>query len=72
MGMKPDIEAQLRQAVLDAGISRYQLADLSGVTEGQLSRFVRRERTLTLPAAAKVAVVLGLELRPAKRQQKGR
>ena len=70
--MKPDIEAQLRQAVLDAGISRYQLADLSGVTEGQLSRFVRRERTLTLPAAAKVAVVLGLELRPAKRQQKGR
>jgi len=72
MGMKPDIEAQLRQAVLDAGISRYQLADLSGVTEGQLSRFVRRERTLTLPAAAKVAVVLGLELRPAKQQQKGR
>ena len=52
-------------------MTRYQLAKLSGVSEGQLVRFVRGDRTITLASAAKLAEVLGLELRP-KKKQKGR
>lgn len=48
-------------------LSRYRISKLSGVSEGQLSRFVMdkddpRHRTLTLTSAARVAEVLGLDL----------
>jgi plasmid maintenance system antidote protein VapI len=59
-----DIEQQLKKAVLDSDMSRYRLAKESGLLESQLSYFVNDKRTLTLPAAAKLARVLGLELRP--------
>ena len=62
-----DIEQQLKSAVLEADMSRYQIAKLSGVSEAQLSYFVNDIRSLTLPAAAKLAQALGLELRPIKK-----
>jgi transcriptional regulator with XRE-family HTH domain len=62
-----NIEQRLRRAVLESGLSRYQIARISGVSEAQLSFFVNRKRTLTLPVAAKLAEALGLELRPKKR-----
>jgi plasmid maintenance system antidote protein VapI len=61
-----DIEQRLRRAVLESELSRYQIAKISGVSEAQLSFFVNGKRTLTLPVAAKLAEVLGLELRPKK------
>ena len=64
MGLKPNIEEKLRRAIIDADISRYRLAKLSGVTEGALSHFVNRNRTITLTTAAKLAAVLDLELTP--------
>ena len=72
---KHDIEDQLRAAILASDMSRYRLAKLSDVSEGQLSRFVMdkddpRHRTLTLTSAARVAEVLGLEL--TTRKKKGR
>lgn len=68
-----NIEDQLRAAILASDMSRYRLSKLSGVSEGQLSRFVMdrddpRHRTLTLASAARVAEVLGLELRPKRRK----
>jgi transcriptional regulator with XRE-family HTH domain len=57
-----DIEKQLKQAVLKSNMSRYRIARESGLTESQLSYFVNDQRTLTLPAAAKLANTLGLEL----------
>ncbi|HUX00981.1 MAG TPA: helix-turn-helix transcriptional regulator [Phycisphaerae bacterium] len=72
MAKKTDIEDQLRQAILQAGMSRYALWKLSGVTEAVLSRFVNRSRTIRLDTAAKLAEVLGLELTPKRRARKGK
>jgi len=58
------LEAQLRQAMADSGMAQKELSVLSGVDPGQLSRFTKGERTLTLRSAEKIASVLGLELRP--------
>ena len=66
MGKTRDItrlEAQLRQAIADSGMSPSQVGALCGVDPGQLSRFVRGERTLILRSADKIASLLGLELR---------
>ena len=66
------IEDQLRQAILNAGITRYRIGKLSGVSETSLSFFVAGKRSLRLDMAAKIAAVLGLELRPAERRQAGK
>ncbi len=58
----PDIIGQLREAVSGSGLSLSEIARRAGLSEGQMSRFMRAERTLTLPAAAKVCTVLGLQL----------
>ncbi|MDD5050967.1 MAG: helix-turn-helix transcriptional regulator [Candidatus Pacebacteria bacterium] len=60
--MSKDIEQKLRAAIVKSEMSRYRISQLSGVGQAQLSLFVNRKRTLTLPAAAKLAKVLGLEL----------
>ena len=73
MAKKPvNIADQLKRAILASGMSRYRISKLSGVSEGQLSRFVMakndpRHRTLTLESAARVAAVLGLQLSPKKK-----
>jgi transcriptional regulator with XRE-family HTH domain len=64
------IEEQLRQAIETSRLSRGELAALAKVDEGQLSRFVRRERSLKLSTAAALAAALGLELRPIRRPNK--
>ena len=46
-----------------AGENRSQRV-IPGVSEGALSNFVNRHRSLTLTTAAKLAKALGLELRP--------
>ena len=57
-----NIEDALRQAILKDARSRYELARLSGVSQAQLSVFVRGKQTITLSTAAKLAKVLGLRL----------
>ena len=63
---REDIERQLRRAVSESSMSRYQIAKESGISQAQLSYFVNSKRTLTLPVAARLAEALGLELRPKK------
>ncbi len=69
-----DIEKRLKQALIESKVSRYRIAKESGLTESQLSYFVNGKRTLTLPAAAKLAKVLGLELveKKGKKKKKAR
>jgi plasmid maintenance system antidote protein VapI len=62
------LEDQLKRAVLEAPVSRYRLARISGLSEAQLSYFVNGKRSLTLPAAARLAGALGLELRPKRKR----
>jgi plasmid maintenance system antidote protein VapI len=69
---KTDIQEQLRQAILHAAMSRYRLAQLSGVSQAVISTFVNRKRSATMDTAAKLAAVLGLQLTPAKRAGKAR
>lgn len=59
-----DIEKQLKQAMIDSGMTRAEIVRKSKkqLSEAQLSYFVNSKRSLTLPAAAKLAKVLGLEL----------
>jgi transcriptional regulator with XRE-family HTH domain len=64
MGKSNDIEIQLREAIEDSGMSRYKISQLSGISEASLSLFANRKRPLTLESAAKIAEVLGLELKP--------
>jgi transcriptional regulator with XRE-family HTH domain len=59
---EPPLIKQLRDEIQNSGQSLNQLARNAGVEPAQLSRFVRGERTLTLPAVAKVCQALGLEL----------
>ena len=64
-----DIEKQLKQAIKRSKMSRYGIAKESGLTESQLSYFINDKRSLTLPAAAKLAKALGLELKPTKKDR---
>lgn len=57
-----DLADQLRQAIAGSGTSLNQLAKLTGVHQAQLSRFLRKERSLTLPAVCRLCAHLGLSL----------
>lgn len=71
-GKRPDIERQLRRAIQGSPLTQYQLAKVSGIDKGILSRFIRGERTITLTTAARLAEALGMELGPAVRPKKPR
>lgn len=66
------MEKQLKRALISSTMSRYEIAKRSGLSEAQLSYFVNGKRSLTLPAAAKLAKVLGLELTEKKKKGKRR
>ena len=55
------LEKRLHAAVCQYG-NNYELAHMAGVAADQLSRFVRKERSLRLDSAGKLAKVLGLTL----------
>jgi hypothetical protein len=55
---------QLQNGIRAGGVSLHELGRRTGVSEGQLSRFLRGDRTLTLPAAARVCLYFGLALCP--------
>lgn len=53
---------QMRQAVLDAPMSRYAMAAQTGIDEASLSRFVHRKAGLPLASIDKLADLLGWNL----------
>lgn len=66
-----DIEKQLKQAMKDSDMTRAEIVRKSKnqLSEAQLSYFVNGKRSLTLPAAAKLAKVLKWELKPKKKKR---
>ena len=52
----------LRQAILNAGVSRYRLAAELGVSQAMLSRFVNGVSGVSLKMADRFAAYLGFEL----------
>ena len=56
------ISQQLRDAILNAEISRYELSKRSGVGQGSLSRFVHEQQSLTLASIDKIGDVLKLHI----------
>ncbi len=75
MGM---IDADLRTAIIESGLTHYRIAKDAGISPDVVTRFVTGARDVTLTSAAKVAHVLGLELKrpgrssPAKRAATGK
>ena len=63
MRKRKNIVKVLREAIEGSGLNITQLAELSKVDKGQISRFVNKERTLTLDSAEKIAKALKLELK---------
>jgi transcriptional regulator with XRE-family HTH domain len=67
--MERSMTQTLQEAIRSSGLPQMEIARLAGITSGQLSRFLRNERTLTLPVADKVCRVVGLELVPIKKRK---
>ena len=65
-----DLEAVLRAAIRNSGLSLRAVAAGSGVSIPQVVRFVNADRTLTLPAASRLARFLRLGLRPLRRRRR--
>ena len=59
----PSVIAQLRDEIRASGQSLNKLGQTSGVSAGQLSRFLRGERKLTSEAIDRICRALNLELR---------
>ena len=57
------IDSALKAAIAKSGLTHYALAKVTGVTAGQLDRFMSGERDLRLSSAAAIAAALGLELK---------
>ncbi|HEX4143775.1 MAG TPA: helix-turn-helix transcriptional regulator [Pirellulales bacterium] len=59
---RPTISDQLREAIAQSELTRYEIWKRSGVDQGALSRFVNGKQSLTLDIVDKLADVLGLKL----------
>jgi transcriptional regulator with XRE-family HTH domain len=59
---KPTMTDVLKAAIENSGVSRYRIAQDTGILETSLSRFMRGETSLRLDKADVLAEYLGLEL----------
>jgi len=67
--MQSNIQEQLRAAARKSGMSMLQLAEQSGLRYASVHAFVAKRKGLTLASGAKLAALLGLELRPVRRRK---
>ncbi|MEK6677034.1 MAG: hypothetical protein AABZ47_15450 [Planctomycetota bacterium] len=68
-----NLGSQLRKAILDSGLTRNRISELSGVRYAGLWRFMADERVdLTLSSASKIltALGLGIEFKPISQGKK--
>ena len=75
MSGKPnDLEKQLIRAIHASGLTQVELQAITGVHQGQLSRFLAKDpekrRTLSLATAGRLCKALGLELVPRRKGRK--
>lgn len=69
MGKSKPVSEQIRRLIVDCGMSCYELAKLTGVSESTLSRFKSGQRALSMKALDKLGEVLDLEIKA--RRNKG-
>lgn len=67
-----DILQELRQALQKSELSRYAISKMSGIDQGQLSRFLSGQTVLGVAIAEKLADCLGMEIVLRKRKKKGK
>jgi transcriptional regulator with XRE-family HTH domain len=65
----PTWSEQLRQAIRASGLTGYQLSKQTGISEAQISRFLRGQRNLTIASAEKLGAAVGLSLCCAKKKR---
>jgi hypothetical protein len=70
MGMDEKFSDQLRRAVRESGVSRYQISKETGINQSVLCRFVAETAGMSLDAVDKLMDALGLEIRPRRRGRK--
>lgn len=56
------VSQQLKLAIQNSGKTQLQLAKEAGVGQGQLSRFMSGERSLSLDTVDRICAVLNLDL----------
>ena len=61
--MKP-LSAQLREAIVKSGVSRYEISRQTGVSQAALSKFVLGHRGISVKAMDAVGLFLGLSITP--------
>jgi transcriptional regulator with XRE-family HTH domain len=66
--MKRSVIDQLRKAIEDSDESQRAIADSTGIDQGNLNRFVRGERSVSLENFAKLCLHLGLTLEAKSRR----
>lgn len=54
------LETALRAAIDSSGLSHRQIAIAAGIAQSQVSRFIARQVTLTLPAVGALCEALGI------------
>ena len=62
------LDEQIRQAIKDQKMTGYRLAKLSGVSQGNVARFIAGKRGINLSTASKFADALDLELQNRKKR----
>ena len=62
--MKRNVIDQLRKVIIDSGESQLSIADATGINQGNLSKFLRDERNLSLDNYAVVCTYFRLKLAP--------
>jgi transcriptional regulator with XRE-family HTH domain len=56
------VSERIREAVETAEVTRYQIAQETGIEQSALTRFLSKERTLSMKAIDALAEYFGLEL----------
>ncbi len=58
----PSLTDQLRQAIVESGLSHYAIAKATGVSQPVLTRFVNGTRSVSIETASKLANHFGMWL----------
>lgn len=66
----PKLSDRIRQAVLQAPVTRYRIAKETGITEGQLSHFVHGKGKLSQDTIDTLVDYVGLEVTIRKKTKK--
>ena len=65
--IKP-LSQQLREVIVESGVSRYEISRQTGVSQAALSRFVLGHRGISVKAMDAVGLFLGLSITAKKKR----